>query len=86
MGKGFGYVKKYMQKKSPYPSPNRKFVVPPRSLFTSQHDSNNDYSVTVISHKQPSSVSNLTTTTQIDTDSNNYGDTQYIATPILKNL
>ena len=65
-----------------YPYSNHTFVVPPLSLFTSKHDSTNDYGVPVISHKQPSPVSNLTTTTHVDTDSINDEDTRYIETPI----
>ena len=80
-GKSFGHVHKYSQPKCPYPSPNLTFVVPPLSQFTSQHDSTNDYGVTVISHKQPSTVSNLTTKTQVITYSNNDDNTQYMVIP-----
>ena len=41
----------------------------------------NDCGVTVINHKKNLPVSKLTTTTQVDTDINNDGDTQYFATP-----
>ena len=37
--------------------------------------------VTIIAHKQTLPISNLTTTTQVDTDSNNYYITQYFTTP-----
>ena len=51
-------------------------------LFTSQHDSTNDYGVTLTFHKQPSHVSNLTTATQVDTESKNDDDTQSVETTI----
>ena len=38
-----------------------------------------------MTYKKNSPVSNLTTTTQVDTDSNNYDDTQSVATPIKHN-
>ena len=53
----------------------------PRSLFKSQHDSTNDCEVTVIAQKQPLPVSKLTTTTQVDTDINNYDNINSMATP-----
>ena len=59
--RGFGRVYKQSSPKCPCPSLNCKFVVPPRFLFTTQHASTNYYGVTVISHMQPSPVSNLTT-------------------------
>ena len=80
MGKGFGRVFKKSNKKYPYPFTNSAFVVPTCQLFTSQHDNTNDYGVTVIDHNQPAPVSNLTITTQVDTDSNNDDDTHSVET------
>ena len=85
MVKCFGRVYRNIQQKCPYPSPNTTSSVPPRLLFTSQHDSTNDCGVTENSHKQPSPVPNLTTTNQVDTDNNNDDDTNYVATPIKHN-
>ena len=77
MGNGFGHMYKHSQPKCTYPSPNSTCVVSPCSLFTSQQDRSNDFGVTVIAHNQPSHVSNLTTTTQVDTDSKNYDGTHF---------
>ena len=49
--------------------------VPPYLLLSLQHDIINDCGVTVIIHKKPSPVSNLTITMQVDTDRNNDDDT-----------
>ena len=81
MGKGFNHVYKPIKLNCPYPSHNITFIVPSRSFSRSQHDITNDYGVIVISLKQLSPISNLTTTTQVDTDSNNDDDTQYFITP-----
>ena len=54
-------------------------------MLSSQHDSTNYCGVTVIDHKQPSPVSNLSTTKQFDTDSKNYDITHSFATPIEHN-
>ena len=81
MGKGSGCVYKNVQPNCPHPSTNSTFVVPPHLFFILQHDSTNDCGVTIIAHKQTLSVSNLTTTTNVDTDRNNDDDTQYFATP-----
>ena len=78
---GFGRVYKHSQPNFPHPYPSSKFVVPTRSLFTSQYDSNNDCCVTVIVHKQPSPVSNLTTTTQVNNDRIHYYVTQSMISP-----
>ena len=55
------------------------------TLTTSQHDSTNDCGATVIAHKKTFHVSNLTTTTQVDTDSNNNDDTQFVENTIKHN-
>ena len=81
MGKGFDRVYKHIQIKRPYPYPKSTFIVPSRSVFTSQHDSTNGCGVTLIFHKKTFLVSHLTTTTQVDTGSNNDDDTQSFSTP-----
>ena len=81
MGKGLGCVYKHIQPKTSYLPPNLKFVMPPCLFFTSQHDITNDCGITVISHKQNLPVTNLTTTTQVDTDSNNYDAKKSVSTP-----
>ena len=81
MGKGILRIYKHTQHNWPYPHPNTKSVVPLRSTSSPKNDSTNDYSAALIAHNQPSPVSNLTTTNQVDTDVNNYGNTQYFATP-----
>ena len=80
-GKGFSRVYKHNQPNCTYPYPNTTVVVPPRSLLSSQRDSTNDCGVTVIAHTQPSPVSNLTKTNQVDTDINNYDNKQSFETP-----
>ena len=85
MVKGSGCAYKHIQPNCPYTYFNSTFFVPLRSLFTSQHDITNDYGITLIAHKQLSPLSNLTTTIQVETDSNNYDDTQSVATPINHN-
>ena len=54
-------------------------------MLSSQHDTTNDCVGFVIAHKKPSPVSNLTTTDQVDTDSNNDDTTQYLVIPIRQN-
>ena len=81
MGKGIGHVYKHIQQNCPCPYTKHTFVVPPHVLFTSQHDSTNDYGVTVIYHKQPSPMSKLTTTMKVDTDRNNDDDIMSSETP-----
>ena len=46
-----------------------------------RHQITNDCGVTVIFHKQHSYVSNQTTTTQVDTESNNDCNTQSVENP-----
>ena len=82
MGKFSGSVYKLRQPNCSYSSLDSTFVGPPRLLFTSQHDSTNDCGVTIVSHEQILRVSNLTTTSQVDADSNNYDNTQPSVTPI----
>ena len=82
MGKGYCRVYKYIQPNSLYKYHNSTFVVPLRLFFTSQHDSTNDCGVTVIVYNKSSFVSNITTTTHVDTDSNNDDDTHSVATLI----
>ena len=77
MGKVFGRVHKYIK-------PNFTFFVPPCNFLSSNCDSSNYFGVTVIYHKQPSPISNLTTTKQVDTNRKNYDNTQSFATPIKK--
>ena len=45
-------------------------------FLSSQRARTNDFGVTAIVHKQPSPVSNLTTTKKVDTDSRNDDNTQ----------
>ena len=78
--KGFSRVYNHIQTTYPYPYPNSTIFIPQHSLFTSKYDRNNNYDVAIISHKQPSPVSILTTTTQVDTNSNNDDNKQYIST------
>ena len=78
MGKGFVCVYKHTQPNHPYPYTNRTFFVQPQFLFSPQHDITTTYGVTIISHNQPSPVSNLTTTTEFETDRSNDDDTHYI--------
>ena len=80
MDKGFVRAYKHIQPNCKYPSSNSIFAVPQCSLLTSKHDSTNDCSVTIISHKQNLPVSNLTTTMQVDTGRKNDEDTQYFST------
>ena len=54
-------------------------------MLSPQRDSTNDCGFTLIDHKQPSHVSNLAIKNQVDTDSNNYDDTQYFVTPRKQN-
>ena len=65
---------KHIQPNCTCPHTNIKFIVPLLLLFISQHDITNDCGVIVISHKQNLPVSNLSTTTQVDTTSNNDDD------------
>ena len=81
MGKGFCRVYKHIQPKYTYPYPDGIFGVPPRSLFTSQHGSSNNCGVSVISYKHPTPISNLTSKTQVYTDSNNDDYIKSFATP-----
>ena len=80
-GKGIGHVYKSGQPNCPYPYPNTTFVITPPSSLSSQPDSTNDFGVTLIANNQPLPVSNITTTNQVDTDSNNDYDTWYFADP-----
>ena len=50
-------------------------------FFISRHDITNDCAATTIAHNQPPPVSNLTTTTNVDTYSNNYDNTHSIENP-----
>ena len=84
-GKGFFCAYKHRDLNCAYPPPKTTFVVPLRSLISSQCDSTNYFGVAVISHKQPSLVLNLAATNQFDTYSNNDEDTQYIKTHKIKN-
>ena len=68
MRKGFDRVYKQIQPNFTYPFTNIKCVVPPHSLFASQHDSTNDCGITIIPHKKNVPVLNLTTTTQVYSD------------------
>ena len=81
MGKGIGRFYKHSQCNWTLPHPNTIFVVPPRSVFSPQDDSTNYCSADIIYHNQPSPVSNLTTTYQVDTDVKNDGYKIYFATP-----
>ena len=65
MGNCFGCDYKRSLLNFPYQSSNHTCVLPPRSLLTSKHDRHNDCGVTVIFHKQPETMSNITTTTQV---------------------
>ena len=80
-GQGFFHVFRRIQPNYPYPFPKTRFVVPPHSLLSSQCDSINNCGVSAISHKQPSHVSNLTTTMQVQTDKNNDDKIQSFSTP-----
>ena len=75
-----GYVYKHSLHNWTYPSPNTTFVVPPQSESSPQRDSINDCSAAIIACNQPSFVSILTTTNQVDTDANNDEKTQSFAT------
>ena len=55
--------------------------MPTHYLLLTQHDITNDCCITVIYHKQHLPVSKLITTNQVDTERNNYYDTQSFATP-----
>ena len=81
MGKGFGSVYKNIQPKCTDPYYNTTFSLLPHSLLSSQGDSTKYCGVAVISHKQASPVSHLTTTKQVDTESNNDYNTHYFSTP-----
>ena len=85
MGKGIGRDYKYSQWNWTHPSPNTIPGVPPHSVSSPQNDSTNHCSADIIYHNQPSLVSNLTTTYQVDTDVKNDGYTKYFATTREKN-
>ena len=59
--------------------------VPPCYASSPQIDSTNYCSATIVACNQPSHVSNITTTNQIDTDINNDDYTQYVSTLIKHN-
>ena len=80
MGKGISRFYKNSQWKWPYPSPNTIFVVPPCSDFLPQSDITNYWSADIITRNQPSPISNLTTTNQVDTGVNNDDDTKSFVT------
>ena len=84
-GQGSWLCLQSQPKTFPYPFPNIKLVLLPHSLFTSQHNSNNNYGVTVIAYKKTWPVSKLTTPIRVDTDSNNDDNKQYFETPIKNN-
>ena len=81
MGKRIIHSHKNIKWNCPSASTNTKFVLPPQFLLSSQLDSTNNCDVTLIAHDQPSPVSNLTTTNQVDNDINNDDYTQYFTTP-----
>ena len=68
----------------PHRYPNTTFFVPLHSVLSPHSDRNNDCSATKFSHNQPSSVSNLTSTTQVGNDVNNV-TTHIIFNPPKKN-
>ena len=80
-GKGFFCAYKHRDLNCAYPPPKTTFVVPLRSLISSQCDSTNYFGVTVISHKQPSLISKLTTKNKVDIDRNNDDEKQSLTTP-----
>ena len=75
MGKYFGRVYKHSQPNCSHPYTNTAFVVTTQSLLTSQHYSTTYCGITVIGQKQPSPVSKITTTNQVDNGINNDDDT-----------
>ena len=56
-------------------------ILPPRYGLSPHHDITNDCISNLIPHNQPSHLSHLTTTNQVDTDRKNDDETQYFATP-----
>ena len=85
MGEEIICVYKHRQRNWTYASPNTIFVVPPRSALSPQYDITNGCSATIFSHNQPSPVSKLTTTNQVDTYINNYDNTRSFKNPIKHN-
>ena len=86
MAKDFCYVYQHIQPNCPYPYPKTILDVPPFSMLSSQHDSTNYCGLTWIGHKQPSPVSNITITNQVETYSNNDDNTQYFSTSRRTNI
>ena len=80
MGKGVGRFYKKIQQNFQLLCPNTTIVVTLHYVLLSHHDRTNDFSDTLTAHINPSPVSHLTTTNQVDTYNNSYDDTQNFAT------
>ena len=64
-----------------HPSPNKTFCAPSSSEYSPQKDSTDYCGANMVAINQPSPVSNLIPTNQVDTDVNNDYDSQYYSTP-----
>ena len=77
---GIGRVYKHSKCNWPHPSPNKTFVLPSRSMYSSKNDSTRNFGASMIGLIRNSPVPNLTITNKVDADINNDDDSRYFST------